>query len=208
MSDKTAQADHPILETIRQRWSPRAFADRPVERHKLLSVLEAARWAASAGNEQPWRFIVASRGEPQAYAKLLACLEEKNQSWAASAPLLMLALAKGHFRDDEAGANRHAWHDVGQAVATLSLQATALGLYAHPMAGFYPERVREAYALPAAFEPVAALALGYLGDAATLPEDLRRREAAPRRRKPLSELVLSWGEPASLTGAEAAPPGG
>lgn len=207
MTDKTAQADHPILEPIRQRWSPRAFADRPVAAETLLSVLEAARWAASSGNEQPWRFIVATKGEPQGYLKLLACLKEKNRSWAGAAPVLMLALAKGHFRDDPAGLNRHAWHDVGQAVATLSLQATALGLYVHPMAGFYPERVREAYAVPAAFEPVTALALGYLGNPETLPEDLRRREEAPRRRKPLSELVFAeaWGRAAALL--EAAPEG-
>lgn len=199
---KRAQTDHPVLDLIAARWSPRAFSSRPVEEAKLSSVLEAARWAPSAGNEQPWRFIVATKAQPDAYAALLGCLKEKNQSWARSAPVLMLTLAKRHFRDDEARPNPHAWHDLGQALASMSLQATALGLAVHPMAGFSPERAREAFALPPALEPVTALALGYPGDPETLPRDLQVKERAPRRRKPLRELVLplAWGEEGGVLG--------
>jgi nitroreductase len=207
MIDKRAPADYPILEAVKRRWSPRAFADQPVEAEKLLSILEAARWAASSANEQPWRFLVATKDHPEDYARLLDCLREKNRSWASRAPVLMLTIAKGHFRDDEASQNRHAWHDLGLAVGNLSLQATALGLYVHQMASIYPERAREVYGIPAGFEPVTALALGYLGDPEELPEDLRRKELAPRSRKPLSELVFSggWGEPALFASGQDAP---
>ncbi len=203
MTDKTARADHAILEPIKNRWSPRAFSDRAVELDKLLSILEAARWAASSANEQPWRFIVAARDQRAEYERLLGCLKERNQSWAKAAPVLMLTFAKDHFGKNETGKNRHAFYDVGLAVGNLVIQATALGLYLHQMAGFYPHKVREAYAVPAAFEPVTALALGYLGDPDTLPGDLRRRELAERSRKPLSELVFAatWGEAAAFVQA-------
>ena len=197
--DKTAQTDYDVLEPIRKRWSPRAFSDKPVEQEKLLRVLEAARWAASSFNEQPWRFIVAQKEQEEAYAKLLSCLREKNQDWAKTAPVLMMSLAKRTFTKG-GGTNRHAWHDLGMAVENLVLQATDLGLHVHQMAGILPDRVRELYGVPDDFDVVAGLALGYAGDPAVLPDDLREKERAPRSRKALSEFVFedAWGEGAGL----------
>jgi nitroreductase len=192
--ERLRDAAHPIHDLLRRRWSPRAFSDRPVEREKLLSVLEAARWAPSSNNEQPWHYLVATKEEPEEFARLLACLVEKNQSWARNAPVLMLSVASNVFsRNDKP--NRHALHDTGQAVAGLTVQATALGLYVHQMAGFSIEKARETYQLPENVEPVAALALGYLGDPSILPPDLREREHALSSRKPVGEFVFSgaWG---------------
>ena len=136
--ERLRDAAHPIHDLLRRRWSPRAFADRPVEREKLQSVLEAARWAPSSNNEQPWHYLVATREEPEEFARLLACLVEKNQSWAKHAPVLMLSVASTVFTRN-GKPNRHALHDTGQAVAGLTVQATALGLYVHQMAGLSVE---------------------------------------------------------------------
>lgn len=182
--------DHEVLEVVARRWSPRAFSPRPVEREKLLSLFEAARWAASSRNEQPWRFIVATKNEPEAHARMLSCLKESNQLWAQRAPVLALSVARVTFART-GGHNKYAFHDVGQAVAQLALQATALRLCVHQMGGIYPERAAEVYAVPDGYEVVAGIALGYLGDPAQLPEDVRTREGRPRQRKSLSELVFS-----------------
>jgi nitroreductase len=187
--DKMAETTYPIEELLRRRWSPRAFADRPVEPEKLLSLWEAARWSASTGNQQPWYFIVATKAYEVEYARLLGCLRENNQQWAARAPVLMVSVAKLTF-DANGQPNRHAFHDVGLAVASLITQATALGLYVHQMAGFYPDRVRELYGIPDGYEPVAGIVLGYLGDPNALPEDLLQRELAPRVRKPIESFVF------------------
>ena len=196
---KAATPDHEILDVLGRRWSPRAFADRPVEAEKLRRVLEAMRWAPSSYNEQPWRFIFATKADPEAYERLLHCLNENNQKWASTAPVLMLSLAKKTFSSREKP-NRHAWHDVGLAVGNGLVQATALGLYAHQMAGILPEKIRETYAVPDDFEPVAGLALGYLGEPETLPEELQEKERAPRSRRPLDETVFggAWGRTADV----------
>lgn len=195
--ERTRDAAHPIHDLLKHRWSPRAFADRAVEREKLLSVLEAARWSASSSNEQPWGFIVATRDEPQEHARLLACLLEGNQRWARAAPVLMLSVARRAFTK-HGQPNPHAWHDVGQAVAYLTVQAMALDLYVHQMAGFDAAKARQTFAIPDSADPVAGIALGYLGDPNSLPDDLRQRELAASARKPLGEFVFSgrWGEPA------------
>jgi len=192
--ERLRDAAHPIHDLLRRRWSPRAFADRAVEREKLLSVLEAARWAPSSNNEQPWHFIVARKEEPEEFARLLGCLVERNQSWAKAAPVLMLSVASTVFSRN-GHPNRHALHDTGQAVACLTVEATALGLFVHQMAGFSIEKARETYALPPTTEPVAGIAIGYLGDPNTLPEDLRQREIVASSRKPIGEFVYtgSWG---------------
>src|SRR5688500_18464285 len=171
MMQKAADTTYAIEELLKQRWSPRAFSDRPVEPEKLLRLWEAARWAASCANEQPWYFIVATKQDEAEYTRLLSCLRENNQQWARQAPVLMASVAKLAF-DANGQPNRYAFHDVGLAVANLITQATALGLCVHQMAGFYPEKVRELYGVPAAFEPVAGIVLGYPGDPALLPEDL------------------------------------
>jgi len=197
--NKLAETHYPIHDLLAWRWSPRACADRAVEPATLGALFEAARWAASAFNEQPWRFIVARREEGACYRQLLECLVEFNQGWARHAPVLILGLAKRTYTQT-GEINRHGWHDLGLATAQLVVQATALGLYAHAMAGILPDRAREQYAIPDDFDVVTGLALGYLGDAATLPDDLREREGAPRQRRPLTELVFSggWNAPADL----------
>jgi nitroreductase len=193
--EKLADTTHPIESLLQRRWSPRAFANRPVEPEKLLSLWEAARWSASCANQQPWYFIVATQEDEAEYTRLLSCLRENNQQWASCAPVLMVSVAKLSF-DMNGQPNRYAFHDVGLAVANLIVQATALGLYVHQMAGFYPEKVRELYGVPEDFEPVAGIVLGYPGDAVTLPEDLQQRELAPRVRRPLETFVFqgAWGQ--------------
>jgi|SRR5437870_10528462 len=193
--EKMAETQYPIHDLLRKRWSPRAFSSRPVEPDTLRSLLEAARWAPSSYNEQPWSFIVATKEDEAEYARLLSCLVEGNIQWAQHAPVLMVSVAKLHF-DENGERNRHALHDVGQAVANLIVQATALGLVVHQMAGILPEKVRALYGVPEQYEPVAGIALGYPGDPQSLPEGLRQRELAPRVRKPLTEFVFSgrWGK--------------
>jgi len=197
--EKLADTTYPIEPVLKRRWSPRAFADRPVELAKLLSLWEAARWAASCSNQQPWYFIVATREDAAEYARLLSCLRENNQQWASHAPVLMVSVAKLAF-DMNSQPNRYAFHDVGLAVANLIVQATALGLFVHQMAGFYPDKVRELYGVPDGFEPVAGIVLGYPGDPAILSEELQQRELAPRARNPLTTFVFqgTWGQTAPL----------
>jgi nitroreductase len=197
--EKPADAQYPIHDLIKRRWSPRAFSDRSVERDTLRSLLEAARWAPSSNNEQPWSFIVATKDDQAEFGRLLSCLVEGNSLWAQHAPVLMVSIARMSFEDD-GKPNRHAFHDVGQAVANLTVQATALGLAVHQMAGFHPDKVRELYGVPKEFEPVAAIALGYPGDPQSLPDKLRTRELAPRERKPLTGFVFTgrWGKTSSV----------
>ncbi|MGB7340890.1 MAG: nitroreductase family protein [Phototrophicaceae bacterium] len=195
---KPAETDYPVLDVIKNRWSPRAFDTRLVEDDKLRSILEAARWAASSMNTQPWRFIIATRDNAADFQKMLGIIKEGNQAWAKNAPVLLLAVA----RDEHDGGyiNNHAAHDTGQALAYLSLQATSFDLYIRMMGGFYPDKAREAYAIPDGYTPITALALGYLGSLEQLPEKLQDREQSPRNRKPLSELVFAgtWDNTAHI----------
>ena len=200
--DKPADTQHPIHELFRHRWSPRSFSAQPVERETLLSALEAARWAPSSFNEQPWRFIIARRENPDEFERMLRCLKEGNRTWAQSAPVLLISVAKTYFGDDPAKTNRHAFHDVGLATSQLVLQALDHGLYVHQMAGFERDAAREAYAIPEGFEPVAAMALGYPGEPDELPDALAERERKPRSRMALAEIVYDgrWGETSPLVG--------
>jgi nitroreductase len=197
--EKPAKTQYPIHELLRRRWSPRAFSNRMVEPDSLRSLLEATRWAPSSYNEQPWSFLVAAKQDPAEHARLLSCLVEGNIQWAQHAPVLMVSVARLAF-EDNGKPNRHAFHDVGQAVANLIVQATALGLVVHQMAGIHPEKIRELYSLPEGYEPVAGIALGYPGDPEALPERLRQRELAPRERKPVTEFVFTgrWGRTSPL----------
>jgi nitroreductase len=193
-TNKTAVTRYPVHPFIRDRWSPRAFAARPVDRETLGSLLEAARWAASCANEQPWSFIVARKEDGVAFEQILRCLVPGNQPWAQSAPVLMISLARTTFAGN-GKPNRHALHDVGAATAQLTLQATALGLFVHPMAGVDRDCVRAEFELPEDIEVVTAIAVGWPGDPETLPEKLREREKAPRERKSLDAMVLGgWGQ--------------
>ena len=194
--EKPASTEHDVHDLIRRRWSPRAFSSQSVGDAELGSLLEAARWAASCMNEQPWRFIVARRENQVEFDRLLSCLNEGNQRWAQGAAVLILSVARQTFARN-GKPNRHALHDVGLATAQLSLQATALGLAVHPMAGFSAAKARDLYAIPEEFEPVAALAVGYPGLPEDLPDDLRARELAERSRHPQTEFAFAgtWGEP-------------
>jgi len=193
--EKPAETQYPIHDLLRRRWSPRAFSDRRVDPAIMRSLLEAARWAPSSYNEQPWSFIVATKDDPVEFGRLLSCLVEGNIQWAQHAPVLMVSVARLSFEDD-GKPNRHAFHDVGLAVANLIVQATALGLVVHQMAGIFPDKIRELYGIPEGYEAVAGIALGYPGDPQSLPEGLRKRELAPRERKPMTEFVFSgrWGQ--------------
>src|SRR5947209_17090462 len=191
---KPAEAEHPIHDLIRERWSPRAFADRPVAPGTLHSVLEAARWAASAANQQPWSFVVATREDAAAHARMVGTLMEGNVRWAQHAPVLILVVARLY---EHPGKEHISFYDVGMAVGNLLTQVTHLGLVAHQMGGFHADMAREVLGIPDGYEPLAVIALGYPGDHEALPEDLRERELAPRSRKLQREFVFAgrWGEP-------------
>ncbi|MBZ3901168.1 MULTISPECIES: nitroreductase family protein [Streptomyces] len=192
----TAVAVHPLLA---ERWSPRSFdAGRTVTDEELVSLLEAARWAPSARNAQPWRFLVGRRGDTT-YQRLLDSLVPANQIWAGDSSLLVAAVAV-ELVDD--GVPHHGpAYDTGLAVAQLSLQAHALGLHAHQMGGFDPERVRASLGVPDGFRPLSVTAIGALAAADLLPRELRTRETAARVRRPLTETVFGarWGDPLSAT---------
>lgn len=183
-----------IAEIINRRWSPRAFdPTKPVEPSKLMSVFEAARWAPSSGNGQPWSFIVGYNFN-KSYQDILSTLNDSNQIWAKNAPVLLITVTKA-IRDDRP--NRFAFHDVGLATENLFLQACELGLSCHFMGGFSPDKVRDIFGIPNDHEAVAAGAIGYMGEVDSLPDDLKEREAAVRQRKPIEEFVFSgkWNNP-------------
>jgi nitroreductase len=196
---KDAQTSTPIHDLLAGRWSPRAFDSRPVEPEKLRSLFEAARWAASSYNAQPWYFIVATKNDLANFKRVLQSFVEFNQGWATNAPVVGLTVAALKF-EHNGETNRHAFHDVGQAAANLALQASALGLQIHQMAGILPEKARELFSIPQGYEAVTGFVLGYPGDPASLPDHLRDRELAPRERKPLKSFVFggTWGETAAF----------
>jgi nitroreductase len=191
--NKPAPTEFPVHDLIRDRWSPRAFSDKPVEPAILASLFEAARWAPSSNNEQPWAYLVATKDNPQDFAKMLSVLVDFNAGWAKSAPVLVLAMSRLKFSN--ANPNRNAFYDTGAATALLSVEATARGLAVHQMAGFDPAKAKQVFQIPEDCEAIAAIAIGYPGDPTSLPKPLHDREVAPRTRKPLSEFVMSsrWG---------------
>lgn len=187
---KHAQTLHPVHHLIAERWSPYAFSPKPVESEKLQSLAEAARWAASSYNAQPWSFIFATRQRPEEFERMLSALVPFNQDWVKKVPVLVFSVAKLHF-DHDGKLNRHALHDTGMALANLMIEATELGLYVHGMAGFDVEKARQVLELPEGYEPAAAFAIGYLGDSQELAEMLRERHESKRERKPLESFVFS-----------------
>ena len=195
MDVKLAATDHPVHELVRARWSPYGFCAQLVPHEALRSLFEAARWAPSSFNEQPWRYILAPQDEPQEFERLLSCLVEANQAWAKAAPVLALGVAMLTFTRN-GKPNKVAHHDLGLAAGNLLVEATARNLLVHQMGGILPERARELYAIPEDAEALTALAIGYLGAPEDLPEDLAERDRAPRTRKPLREFVFGrrWGQ--------------
>jgi nitroreductase len=196
---KPAPTDVPIHDLLRHRWSPRAFSTKPVSPEILRSLFEAARWAPSSSNYQPWAYIVGNHDHPENFAKILSTLVEFNAGWAKNAAVLVLSVAQIKTPKD-GSPNRHAFHDVGSATAQLTFEANSRGLLVHQMAGFDANKAREVFSIPADWEAVAAIAIGYPGDPNSLPEKLRDRELALRTRKPLSEFVMtgSWGHTPSF----------
>lgn len=195
---KHAVTELPVERTILQRWSPRAFADKPVTDQDLKTIFTAGAWAASSQNEQPWRFLVGRKGDAT-YEKIFNSLVPGNQLWAGSAPVLFAAFAKKTFTKGGAP-NRTALHDVGAACQNMALEATALGLHMHGMGGFDPVTLAAYFAVPSDFEPAACWALGYLGDPANLPDKYKEPEQTPRERRPLADVVFAehWEAPATL----------
>jgi nitroreductase len=197
--EKPASTNYPIHELLARRWSPYAFDSRPVARGDLCSLFEAARWAPSSYNEQPWRYILATKDDPEQFQRLLSCLVDGNQVWAKSVPALALGVVSLKFARN-AQENRAAVHDLGLASGSLVLEATARGLFVHQMIGILPDKARETYGIPEGYEAWTAIAIGYRGDPASLPDPLRERELATRQRKALSEFVFSgkWESPSPL----------
>ena len=192
-----AKSEHAVHALIQNRWSPRAFSDKPISHATLRSLFEAARWAPSSNNEQPWAFIVATQDQPEEFASLLSTLVEFNQSWAKHAPMIGMAVSEMEFARNQRP-NRNAFYDTGAAMSQLTTEATARELFVHQMAGFDPHKAIEVLHIPKGWEPIAAFTIGYAGDHNILPESLRERELAARSRKPLSEFVMSgkWGQQA------------
>jgi nitroreductase len=196
---KHARHDHPIHELLASRWSPYAFSSASVPEHELRALFEAARWAPSSYNEQPWAYIVARKENAPEFAKALSCLVEANQAWAKNAPVLAIGLARTTFARN-ASPNRAAQHDLGLASANLTLEAGARGLHVHQMVGIDPSKVREVFKVPADVEPLTALAIGRAGNPDDLPAGVRERDLAPRQRNPLKDFVFdtTWQHPAAI----------
>lgn len=193
MADKTADTDHAIHATLATRWSPYCFAPTPVAESDLVSVFEAARWAASSYNEQPWRFIVGQKNAGDGvYRRILRCLAEANQHWAANAPVLILGLTSLHFdRNDKP--NKAAHHDLGLAAANMTVEATARGLACHQMIGIDSDKAAAEFEVPACVEVLTAIALGVADTSAVDDADLAARDQKERARRPLSDFVFSAG---------------
>jgi nitroreductase len=190
MAEKKASTDYPIHEPLAERWSPYAFEDQLVPEADVRSLFEAARWAPSSYNEQPWSYIVATKDDPEQFQRLLSCLIERNQIWAKAAPVLALGVVSLRFALNGQD-NRAAVHDLGLAAGNLLVEATVRGLFVHQMAGILPDRAREIYGIPEGFEAWTGLAIGYKGDPTSLPDRLRERDLVARQRKHLREFVFS-----------------
>ena len=186
-----------IQEIIAKRWSPRAFdATKSVSHEQIIALLEAARWAPSSYNDQPWRFIVCDKtSNATAWQTAFDCLASSNQTWVKHASLLLLGCANT-ILDVNQQANRFAQYDTGAAAENLVLQAASMGLAAHQMGGFNSDLAREKFNIPTQYTPMAMLCVGYEGDANDLPDELKTRELAERKRKPLGDLFFAgtWGE--------------
>ncbi|MBX3066116.1 MAG: nitroreductase family protein [Anaerolineae bacterium] len=185
--DKRATSEYPLHDLLQRRWSPRAFSRKAISTDVLGSLFEAARWSPSGGNEQPWRFLVTRNGET-AFNNLFGTLSGRNSEWAGNAPILILTLAK--TISSSGRPNRHAYYDLGQAVANLTAQATVHDLFVHQMGGYDAEKARALFNIPAEYDLVTVIAIGYYGDTGALNEELQQRETAGRVRKPLSEIVF------------------
>ena len=180
---------HSIHDLIASRRSIRAFSNNGIDESAFIKLFEAARWASSSRNEQPWRFIAARKEEKENFQRMLDCINESNRIWAQHGAVLIVVLAKKNFTMHPAP-NSHAQHDVGLAIGNLALQATALGIFLHQMGGINYQKVRETFEVPEDFEVISIIVGGFPGDHELLPENLKAREKLPRHRKELNELVF------------------
>ncbi|MDQ5876007.1 MAG: nitroreductase family protein [Thermoproteota archaeon] len=183
-----ANTDYPVSEIIAKRWSARAFSTRPVEFSKLLSILEAARWAPSSRNEQPWRYIVFTSDNPEMLKKAQSVLKEIND-YAKRAPILICAITRKTYSEN-GNPNRLHFHDLGAANENMFLEAFNQGLIMHEMGGFDVQKARDIFNVPEDYEVGIMIAIGYQDTYQVLPERLRHKAFAPRVRKPLSEIVF------------------
>ncbi len=195
---KPATTQAPIHDVIANRWSPRAYdANKAVSQTQIISLLEAARWAPSCFGDEPWRFIVWDKNQDvAAWEKAFDCIVPGNQTWAKDAPVLILICADTLFSHNQK-LNRWANYDTGAAAVSLCLQATSMGLVTHQMGGFDGEKARAAFSIPDQIDMMSMLAVGYATDADTLSDELKERELAPRKRRPLAELFYEgvWNQP-------------
>lgn len=190
LSIKEAKTETHIHPLISKRWSARAFSEQAITDDALKQIFEAASWAPSSMNEQPWKFYYTHRNDPS-FEKFYDCLMPGNKLWADKAQVLILSLAERDFSNNP-NPNRHAWHDVGAANMLLLLQAAELDIYGHQLGGFDREKTIQVFQLPEHLEPVCFIALGYLGDLNQLQEPFKTREQAPRSRKPVSDFVSKF----------------
>lgn len=190
---KTANTEFPVLDLIRERWSARSFSGVPIASADLFTLFEAASWAASAMNEQPWRYYYAHRGT-EAFTELWQCLMPGNQPWTQQAAVLMAAVAETHYQAD-GKPNPTALHDVGMANAHMMLQAVSMHIYGHMMGGFDAQKVRAYLSLPedGSLKPVCIIALGYLAEPEKLPEPFKTRELTPRKRNQIQLFSKDLG---------------
>jgi len=198
--DKPAPSNHDINPLVSNRWSPRAFdGTKSVSNETLLSLFEAARWAPSAFNLQPWRFIVAKKEDTEAFQTMFGCLLPGNQRWADKASALVIVVVEKQAPDAEKP-NASADFDAGLAVGSLSVEATARALYIHQMGGIDRDKVKETYALPEGYVARIGIAIGHVGDAESLEDDLKAKELAPRQRKAMEDILFegTWGNRATL----------
>ncbi len=179
-----------IHELLAKRYSPRALSDKTIDTEKIVDLLEAAHWAPSSMNEQPWRFIIARKEDSSDFHNILGVLNETNKLWAKNASLLILTIAKLET-DSAKQINKYALYDLGNAVANLTFQATSMDLFVRQMGGFNPDKAIEVFSIPYDYFPVSVLALGYKGNPDNLPEFLNVRENSVRTRKNLDELAFT-----------------
>ncbi len=204
--NKPADTRYEIHDLLKNRWSPRAYSKRAIEPEKLQSLFEAARWSPSGGNMQPWAFIVVTQADQSTFQQLIETMRGRNPLWAKDAPVLVMAIAKLNLEKPEM--DRSAYYALGQAVAHLSVQASALGLHTHQMGGFDGAKASQLAQIPEGYQLVTITAVGYFGAVDDLADEgLRTDELAARTRKPLRDFVFSehWNQPLPILEDEAAP---
>ena len=186
---KIAKNKYPVIDIIKNRWSPRSFTERLIAKNLINSILEAARWSPSSFNEQPWRYILGFKNKGDNFSKIFDALHGFNKKWTINAPLLMVCCCKRNFSHNNMP-NVHAAYDSGQSIAYLTMQAMSENIYVHQMAGFDKTILKNNLNISDDFDICTVIALGYLGSPDILPIDLKKLETSERERKSINELLL------------------